>query len=237
MFDVAKVNLLCQAVIYNKINFCIFHGILTVGSSSPRCPSLHHSFVSNLCKIISPILVFGDKFIVFSFFWSWKMLLSWKFDMAIIIYHLMVFTTMYISIFCLLFFFAHICSNANFNLHTNNKEPHVQEVVLQVMQNAYWSTCNDKPQQELVFWQARGLMPKTLEMLAQKGQFHLSSELQAKLASRGFTDIISRSANGKRELPNCQNIYLSLIHSLEFFGIHAFRNSFKSIWKSANFQP
>lgn len=43
---------------------------------------------------------------------------------------------------------------------------------------------------------ARGLMPKTLEMLAQKGQFHLSSELQAKLASRGFTDIISRSANG-----------------------------------------
>ncbi|KAL9959343.1 hypothetical protein ACROYT_G032657 [Oculina patagonica] len=43
---------------------------------------------------------------------------------------------------------------------------------------------------------ARGLMPKTLDMLAQKGQFHLSSELQAKLASRGFTDIISKSANG-----------------------------------------
>lgn len=62
-------------------------------------------------------------------------------------------------------------------------------------------------------------MPKTLEMLAQKGQFHLSSELQAKLASRGFTDIISRSANGERELLNYQNIYSSLIHSLEFFSI------------------
>lgn len=43
---------------------------------------------------------------------------------------------------------------------------------------------------------ARGLMAKTLDMLAQKGQFHLSCELQGKLASRGFTDIISRSANG-----------------------------------------
>ena len=62
-------------------------------------------------------------------------------------------------------------------------------------------------------------MPKTLEMLAQKGQFHLSSELQAKLASRGFTDIISRSANGERELPNCQNIYSSLTHSLDLFSI------------------
>ena len=43
-------------------------------------------------------------------------------------------------------------------------------------------------------------MPKTLDMLAQKGQFHLSSELQAKLASRGFTDIISKSANGESDL-------------------------------------
>jgi len=40
-------------------------------------------------------------------------------------------------------------------------------------------------------------MPKTLDMLAQKGQFHLSAELQSKLASRGFTDIISKSANGE----------------------------------------
>lgn len=40
-------------------------------------------------------------------------------------------------------------------------------------------------------------MEKTLEMLAQKGQFHLSTELQAKLASRGFTDIVSDSANGE----------------------------------------
>ena len=43
-------------------------------------------------------------------------------------------------------------------------------------------------------------MAKTLDMLAQKGQFHLSCELQAKLASRGFTDIISRSANGKANM-------------------------------------
>lgn len=42
-------------------------------------------------------------------------------------------------------------------------------------------------------------MAKTLDMLAQKGQFHLSCELQGKLASRGFTDIISRSANGKKD--------------------------------------
>ena len=64
-------------------------------------------------------------------------------------------------------------------------------------------------------------MPKTLEMLAQKGQFHLSSELQAKLASRGFTDIISRSANGERELLNCKtvNSFWSLIYSLEFFSM------------------
>lgn len=41
---------------------------------------------------------------------------------------------------------------------------------------------------------ARGLMAKTLDMLAQKGEFHLSCELQGKLASRGFTDIISRGA-------------------------------------------
>ncbi|XP_022791463.1 uncharacterized protein LOC111330786 [Stylophora pistillata] len=39
-------------------------------------------------------------------------------------------------------------------------------------------------------------MAETLDMLAQKGKFHLSCELQGKLASRGFTDIISRSANG-----------------------------------------
>lgn len=45
--------------------------------------------------------------------------------------------------------------------------------------------------------QARGLMPKTLDLLAQKGQFHLPIELQSKLASRGFTEIISKSANGK----------------------------------------
>lgn len=64
-------------------------------------------------------------------------------------------------------------------------------------------------------------MPKTLEMLAQKGQFHLSSELQAKLASRGFTDIISRSANGERELLNYQtvNSFWSVIYSLEFFSM------------------
>lgn len=54
--------------------------------------------------------------------------------------------------------------------------------------------------------QARGLMPKTLDILAQKGQFHLSAELQAKLASRGFTEIISKSANGEREI--------SLYHSI-----------------------
>lgn len=42
-------------------------------------------------------------------------------------------------------------------------------------------------------------MAKTLDMLAQKGQFHLSCELQGKLASRGFTDIISRSANGEKD--------------------------------------
>ena len=47
--------------------------------------------------------------------------------------------------------------------------------------------------------QARGLMSKTLELLAQKGQFHLPIELQSKLASRGFTEIISKSANGKRK--------------------------------------
>ena len=41
-------------------------------------------------------------------------------------------------------------------------------------------------------------MPKTLDLLAQKGQFHLPIELQSKLASRGFTEIISKSANGKR---------------------------------------
>ena len=40
-------------------------------------------------------------------------------------------------------------------------------------------------------------MPKTLDLLAQKGQFHLPIELQSKLASRGFTEIISKSANGK----------------------------------------
>ena len=43
-------------------------------------------------------------------------------------------------------------------------------------------------------------MPKTLDMLAQKGQFHLSADLQAKLASRGFTEIISKSANGERKI-------------------------------------
>ncbi|XP_074613691.1 uncharacterized protein LOC141873555 isoform X3 [Acropora palmata] len=43
---------------------------------------------------------------------------------------------------------------------------------------------------------ARGLMERALEILAQKGQFHLSLELQTKLASRGFTDIVSRSAKG-----------------------------------------
>ena len=42
-------------------------------------------------------------------------------------------------------------------------------------------------------------MPKTLDLLAQKGQFHLPIELQSKLASRGFTEIISKSANGKRK--------------------------------------
>ena len=40
-------------------------------------------------------------------------------------------------------------------------------------------------------------MPEALEMLAQNGQFHLSTELQAKLASRGFTDIVSKAANGE----------------------------------------
>ena len=40
-------------------------------------------------------------------------------------------------------------------------------------------------------------MPKTLDLLAQKGQFHLPIELQSKLASGGFTEIISKSANGK----------------------------------------
>lgn len=84
------------------------------------------------------------------------------------------------------------------------------------MQSANWSNVK-KSQQELFIWQARGLMPKTLDMLAQKGQFHLSSELQAKLASRGFTDIISRSANGEWELPICQNIHSSLMYSLESF--------------------
>ncbi|XP_015762013.1 PREDICTED: uncharacterized protein LOC107341105 [Acropora digitifera] len=43
---------------------------------------------------------------------------------------------------------------------------------------------------------ARGVMERALEILAQKGQFHLSLELQTKLASRGFTDIVSRSARG-----------------------------------------
>ena len=42
-------------------------------------------------------------------------------------------------------------------------------------------------------------MPKTLDLLAQKGQFHLPIELQSKLASRGFTEIISKSANGKHK--------------------------------------
>ena len=42
-------------------------------------------------------------------------------------------------------------------------------------------------------------MPKTLDLLAQKGQFHLPIELQSKLASQGFTEIISKSANGKRK--------------------------------------
>jgi len=70
-------------------------------------------------------------------------------------------------------------------------------------------------------------MPKTLEMLAQKGQFHLSSELQAKLASRGFTDIISRSANGERtaKLPK----HLLIIDALLGILVHAFRNSFNYI--------
>ena len=48
--------------------------------------------------------------------------------------------------------------------------------------------------------QARGLMAETLDMLAQKGKFHLSCELQGKLASRGFTDIISRGANGEKDM-------------------------------------
>ena len=48
--------------------------------------------------------------------------------------------------------------------------------------------------------QARGLMERALEILAQKGQFHLSLELQTKLASRGFTDIVSRSAKGEKTL-------------------------------------
>ncbi|XP_068758844.1 uncharacterized protein [Montipora capricornis] len=43
---------------------------------------------------------------------------------------------------------------------------------------------------------ARGMMEQTLEILAQKGQFHLSTELQTKLASRGFTEIVSTFANG-----------------------------------------
>ena len=42
-------------------------------------------------------------------------------------------------------------------------------------------------------------MPKTLDLLAQKGHFHLPIELKSKLASRGFTEIISKSANGKRK--------------------------------------
>ena len=44
-------------------------------------------------------------------------------------------------------------------------------------------------------------MSKTLDILARKGQFHLSAELQAKLASRGFAEIISKSANGERKFP------------------------------------
>lgn len=47
---------------------------------------------------------------------------------------------------------------------------------------------------------ARGLMAETLDMLAQKGKFHLSCETQGKLASRGFTDIISRGANGEKDM-------------------------------------
>lgn len=43
-------------------------------------------------------------------------------------------------------------------------------------------------------------MERALEILAQKGQFHLSLELQTKLASRGFTDIVSRSAKGEKTL-------------------------------------
>ncbi|XP_048580642.1 uncharacterized protein LOC5517399 isoform X2 [Nematostella vectensis] len=43
---------------------------------------------------------------------------------------------------------------------------------------------------------ARGLMSETLDMLNRTGQMHLSSELLHKLASRGFTDVVSRSSHG-----------------------------------------
>ena len=54
-------------------------------------------------------------------------------------------------------------------------------------------------------------MPKTLDLLAQKGQFHLPTELQSKLASRGFTEIISKSAKGKHKRKLGFYIYCHLV--------------------------
>ena len=62
-------------------------------------------------------------------------------------------------------------------------------------------------------------MPKTLDLLAQKGQFHLPIELQSKLASRGFTEIISKSANGKRKRKLA--FYKDLLFSLSILQVHA----------------
>lgn len=94
---------------------------------------------------------------------------------------------------------------SNFRLTLNNLNS--LSGVLTVLHDVAKCTINNlsgktelRLMQSVVFYsQARGLMAKTLDMLAQKGQFHLSCELQGKLASRGFTDIISRSANGEKD--------------------------------------
>ena len=71
-------------------------------------------------------------------------------------------------------------------------------------------------------------MPKTLDLLAQKGQFHLPIELQSKLASRGFTEIISKSANGKHKrklafYENCRLVCL-FYRWMPKLGLKAFQN-------------
>ena len=58
MFDVAKVNIICQAIMQKNDKILQF---------SKYVASLHHSCAGNLCKIILTCYVFGKKFTWLSF--------------------------------------------------------------------------------------------------------------------------------------------------------------------------